>query len=286
MEIRKINIEQLSYSDSEYDFFNTESIIHNDLYRLPLLSGNSLIWGHNIVRNAEKKGIKEIYCRILSGSSEENLIAALEAEGRTDSFNWFEKEKILNFMKKSGIDLEKRAVLSLIQEEGSFVPNTEKFADLPAVLKNITDSNFIDLKTAGKLEVFDNEIIEKITDIIKDFSFSKKRLFINYLVELYKKGNSSREQIAELLDSAASSENPFDYAAVRRYPLLKALEKDFSIYLEKYLKNSGIQLKSPPNFEGGGFTVQFSFKSEKQLARIIERLEKVRDTSDEILRLL
>ena len=73
---------------------------------------------------------------------------------------------------------------------------------------------------------------------------------------------------------------------MKRYPLLKALEKDFSIYTEKYLKGSGIQLKPPANFEGGSYSAQFSFKSEKQLSGIIKNLEKIRNTSDEIFRLL
>ncbi len=106
------------------------------------------------------------------------------------------------------------------------------------------------------------------------------------MVELYKKGNSSRSDLIEVLENAHNSDNPFEYAASVRYPQLKKLEHEFSAYNEKYLKGSGIQLKSPPNFEGGSYTVQFSFKSQKQLGRIIDRLEKVRESSDEIFRLL
>ena len=284
MKIELIPVSSLLESGADYDFFESSNDINSDLYSLPVLSADTLVWGHSIVRSAEAKA--EIYCRLIEGDAEENLVTALKAENRTDSYSWFEKEKILNFVADKNIDRENKSLLELIQHEGSFIPNTEKFKKLKTIIKNIVGSGILDLKTASRLEIFDDEIIERTAVIIKDFSFSRKRLFVNYMVELYKKGNSIRSDVISVLEKAEISENPFEYAASVRYPELKKLEKDFSVYTEKYLKGSGIQLKSPPNFEGGSYNVQFSFKSQKQLGRIIDRLEKVRETSDEIFRLL
>ncbi len=286
MIIEKIRISKLAGSGDDYDFFNYEAAADNDLYSLPLLSDNVLIWGHNTVRSVSGR-MDDIYCRIIEGSADENLAAALKAESRTDSYSWFEKEKILDFMKKNSIDPEKSEAPGLVQTEGSFIPNTEKFSALCSMLKENVNNNTVDLKTALKLEMLgDTEAAGKIIDITGDYSFSRKRLFINYIVEIKKKGELGREEIISLLDEISASDDPFESAAFKRYPSLMRLENEFSSYLEKYLKGSGIQLKSPPFFEGGSYSVQFSFKSEKQLSRIIEHLEKVRKTSDEIFRLL
>ena len=273
-------------ADNNYDFFTYSAVLADDLYPLPVISGSEVVWGHSIIRDASAKNIEEIYCRNISGTAESNLLTALAAENRKDSYSWYEKEKILTFIRKNSLDEENTHILSLIQSEGSFIPNTDRFTKLDSVLKEIVNNNIIDLKTAGRIKDLEDGIILKAVDIIKDFSFSRKRLFMNYLVEMTKKGNRSMDEIISMLDSAAVSESPFDYISLQRYPALKKLEEDFSTYTERNLKGSGIQLKSPPYFEGGSYSVQFSFKSEKQLGRIIERLEKVRETSDEIFRLL
>ena len=286
MIIKNTTVREIALNTSEYDFFVNNDAVDEDLYELPVISGSDLVWGHNIVRCAISGNRKDIFCRYIAASPEECLVTALKAENRKDSYTWFEKEQILEFIRKNSIDEEKTEVLKLIQEVGSFIPNTDKFSSLDSYLKEIVNDNIIDLKTAVRLSLFDDEIIGKIVEIIRDFSFSRKRLFINYIVELYKKGDRDRVDIASLLNNASEADDPFGYIAACRYPSLKSLEKDFSDYTDKYLKGSGIQLKSPPYFEGGGYSVQFSFKSKKQLSRIIERLEKVRETSDDIFRLL
>lgn len=286
MNIIKTEISELENTESNYNFFTKKTDYHSDIYPLPLISGRKTIWGHQIIQDAASNGELFVFCRHISGDAESNLIYALKMENRTDSYSWREKENILQFIDENRIDRKNTDILTLVQLEGSFIPNTEKYSELTESLKLIVEKDILDLKTALKLELLNNPMIEKTVDIIRDFSFSRKRLFINYIVETLKKNDKNEEEIDAILDKASSSDDPFEYVALMRYPALKRLENEFASYTEKYLKGSGIQLKPPPYFEGGGYSLQFSFKSKKQLGKIIERLEKVRETSDEIFRLL
>ena len=125
--MKKISIRKLSAADSEYDFFEAEYTVNNDLYRLPVLSEKELIWGHNTVRAAEKEGLKKFTAEFSKGIKRKILFQLLRQRGRTDSYGWFEKEKILDFMKRNSLDIEKPAVLSLYRGKVHLFPIRKNF---------------------------------------------------------------------------------------------------------------------------------------------------------------
>ncbi len=113
MKIELISVGSLLASGSEYDFFESNNDINNDLYPLPVVSGNTLIWGCSTARRAEESGKDEIYCRFIDGNAEENLLTALTAENRTDSYSWFEKEKYSSLLETTVLTGKIQVFLSL-----------------------------------------------------------------------------------------------------------------------------------------------------------------------------
>ena len=272
--------------NNEYDFFLSEYFVNGDIYPLPVLSGENIVWGHSVLRNAAEKGFETVYCRRINGVPESNLITALELENRKDSYSWAEKENLLNFINKNSVDKNKLEINRLVQSEGSFISHTENYVLLPEEMKILVNNNTIDIKTAKKALGIPCGIFKKCVPLIKKITYSRRRLFIDYVSEILKKGFLSRDDVSVMIDNASLQDDPFDYVSLQRYPHLRNMENSFHEYTERNLKGSGIMLKAPPWFEGNSFSVSFSFSSDKQLGRIIEKLDNIRKTSDEIFRLL
>lgn len=293
MNILEFNIKELLCADRLMDFFSTcqedEQVINKGLYDLPFVDGINVVWGFHILEAASKAGMERIYCRNLESNNltmKEKLETALQAEGRADRYSWSEKEKIYLFIENILHGEADEQLLRLVQGGGSFIPSVLIYSSLPDFMKNTVEKGLADLKTARSCVNIPEKAFKLIEEYISSLSFSKRRIMLVNISEIISRNTLGEKESVKLVKEIMASEEPSSEAEMRRYPGLTGSFRQFDAFCSLNLKNTGITLKSPPWFEGDAYAVSFSFKSAKHLGKIIASLEKLKENSDEIFRLL
>lgn len=303
MKIVRYETGALADGGRRFDFFDSASaaagsgeagkgyagLFSRDIYELPVTDGKEIIWGHRIVDAALEAGVNELLCRDIAGEGYtpgEKLETALVLENRKGLYSWNEKEKIYNFAEKYLGGSCGEAVCALVQESGSFLASVTAFASLPPLMKKLAGRGIVDLKTAASCSDIPDKALSLLENAIMELSFSRRRIFLVNISEIIKKNSFSQEQSFKLAESIASDEEPFSAVSMMRYPELDGAIKAFESFSADLLKNSGVRLKHPPNFEGEYFSAEFSFRSKKQLDKVINTFEQLRDRCDELFRLL
>ena len=277
--------------DKEPGFFETTrkysaQCFADETYPLPAVNGNSVVWGMDVIKAAEENGVESIWCRETGDLPEEVLKTALTLENRKNSYSFAEKKRILEFLRENGIESCPAEIGALIQDEGDFTGLTEKYASLPEVLRKGIDRGLIDIKTALSVKDLDEAVFGILFDAEERISYSGRRIILRDFLEICRRDRLSPEQSRELMKEIAASENPGACIAAIRNPKMEAMKKSFGEYSEKYIKGSGIILEAPQNFEGSSYTVRFQLKSRNQLERIIKTLGKVKESAEELFKLL
>ncbi|MDR3200105.1 MAG: hypothetical protein LBT68_01490 [Spirochaetales bacterium] len=156
--------------------------------------------------------------------------------------------------------------------------------DLRPDLRRLIEKGKIDLKTAGFAREIPEEFLAEFEAVLADLSFSNTRIFLRRLREvLAEKTPEEQSGIKERL--LAASDPAAELKAVRM-PELTDMEKRFTEIYSRLLRGTGVHLKAPPYFEGGRFSVDFSFDSPTELRRKIRALEKLAAEGDELYELL
>ncbi|MDX9801819.1 MAG: hypothetical protein RBT69_10840 [Spirochaetia bacterium] len=298
MDIKEFNVDDLLSSERLMDFFTpfhgdgqvqNQLPVKNGLYDLPFVDGTNVVWGFHILEAAAEEGMDRIYCRDLkkhNPSIREKLGTALLAEGRKDSYSWAEKERIYLFIKNVLPGDPDERLLALVQGGGSFIPSAVIYSSLPHYLKNLVEKGMVDLKTAKNCVNIPEKAFKLIEEYFNNLSFSKKRIMLVNISEIISRNTLDEKGSCNLAKEIMAGAEPSSEAEKRRYPDLSDSFSQFDAFCAENLKNTGITLKSPPWFEGDSFTVSFTFKSAKQLERIISSLERLKGKTDEIFRLL
>jgi len=291
--------EKLLNSSRSFDFFSVSynerknhemiELVKKELYSLPVIDNELVIWGFHVINAALKAGIKNLLCRNINSkklSEEEKLLVALQCENRCNNYSWDEKEKIYLFIQKKLGGKVSNSVLSLIQQEGVFINSVSLYNSFSSVLKTYVKKDIIDLKTAKNCYNIPESSLELLEPYLLTLSFSNRRIILTNISEIIKKKSLDNEKSFFLVKEILEEESPLDSAVKTRYPELISCTEKFNQFNSTVLKDSGIKLKYPPYFEGSSYNVEFSFKSKKHLDKIIKRLLDLKEKSNEIFELL
>lgn len=271
-------------------------------YPLPIVDScnKQIIWGWHIVCQAKRAGCFEIVCRCIEEGEADSFLEkteiALSMENRCGSYSLTEKEKIYLFLKNNMCSLSgcnedwiscvPTSLLSLVQKEGSFIPSAEVFSSLPPALKELVGRELLDLKTAKNCSNIPAKALSGLEAVVEKLSFAARRIFLINISEIIKRDSLDDKAACAFAKKLAEEASPAEAAEKERRPNLFASEKDFKDFSGTYLKSTGVRLKHPPFFEGESFGVEFSFKTKKQLDKIIKSLNILQEKSDDIFRLL
>jgi hypothetical protein len=307
-------IESLS---AELDIFSGSrtpdpELVEKKLYPpLPICS-DTLIWGFEILRTAESRGLRQVNCLLIPSCPRPGMLSlALKLENRSGRFSWPEKQKMLAFLGSSegsttGEGLSGAedaftaeplsagpALIELFSElspliEGHRDPQLAAkiaaFAALPQGLKALVAGGQVDLKSAIRVQDLPEEIFTELQP--GTLTFSQRRQFLNELFEVSRKRELSHGEIRDLADRAFRNRRPIETVHRMRFPMLSELEGRFAALEGQLLKGSGVQVKPPPYFEGDSFSVEFDFSSAKSFDRKLNALHSLEGRLDALFELL
>lgn len=265
--------------------FQAELLRSGCLPPLPVMDGY-LLWGFSVLKTALREGVGELPCVSHDAGLESGFRLALQLENRTDRYTWREKANILQLVRGFPEITLGKELLSLVQGGSSFVPQTELFLQLPPSLREAADSGLLDIKTAERAADLAEGVFITLEPILASMSFSSRRQFLSMLNETVKRDRLGGPDLNTFIRQLLETERPLELLRRRRYPQLSEMEDCLERYRQKYLRGTGIELIPPPNFEGGAFTLQFAWQSEKQLGRVIGHLSQLKESGNELFRLL
>lgn len=288
-----LTLEEIGRLSSDLDIFAAApaadpQLILNRLYPPLPICAELLIWGFSIVRTARSLSLKRLSCQRLALHSRGEMLAmALRLENRAGSYTWPEKEKMLSFLDPGSREIMSTGEFSALIEgktNPSLTAKVRTFSSLPAELKSLVAAGQIDLKSAHRVGELPPEVFRGLRDCA--LTFSERRQFLNELFEIARRGNLSRERIAELCGRALGEDRPLEEIHRLRFPTTSSLEQRFAALREELVRGSGVSLRAPLNFEGDSFTVGFKFNSRKSLARKLEILRALEGRCDALFELL
>lgn len=284
-------VEKLQALSANFNIFSASppvpfALIKNECVPPLPVMGNYLIWGFQILTEAAERGLKDLSCNSLEEDLEKGLLLSLMLENRTDGYSWEEKGRVLGLMRDIPVIQHIDEICSLVQSEGSFVPQTELFLKFPSELQQVLSGGLIDMKTAERVADLPETVFPAAEPLLRSMSFSTRRKFLVMLRETGKRDGFSAGDYTAFIDRLEQIENPFAELRRERYPRLSEMEDTFQRFEKKYIQGSGIQIKPPENFEGGSFTVEFDWKSGRQLSRVLKKLESLRENGNELFDLL
>ena len=161
--------------------------------------------------------------------------------------------------------------------------STEALLHRPDLLRLVREGK-IDRAAARRACVIPAEFLREFAAVLDSLSFSSARIFLTQLGEVL--AGKTEEEARALAARLLAAPRPEEELAAVRMPELTEMEKSFREITGRLLKGTGVGLKAPPCFEGGRFTVQFSFATPQELARKIRALEKLAAEGRDLYELL
>lgn len=268
------------------DRFDAELIRRGIYSPLPVM-GEYLVWGFRLIGLFRAAGVAGVRTVRLPEDPTGAIAAALKLEDRRDGYSWREKEGIAQLVERFGLSgPEKSRIEGLVQSKGSFLIMIEQYRALPVELKRMVDADRMDVKTAWTVRDLPEEALIRLGALSSDMSFSRRRELFVMAREVVMRDSLGENGISSLLRRLEESGDPTEAVRKERFPGLESLEDSFAVFRERVLSGSGIEVRPPKYFEGSRFSVSFSFESDRQLDRILEKLHTVRENTYELSRLL
>jgi hypothetical protein len=140
-----------------------------------------------------------------------------------------------------------------------------------ADLRRLAEAGKIDAKTARRAAEIPEEFLADFTEILARLSFSNTRIFLARLGEVL--AGKTPEEAAAIKERLLAARRPEEELVRVRMPELSGMEDRFREITGRVLRGSGVQVKAPPYFEGGRFTVEFAFGGKEELRGKIRALE-------------
>jgi hypothetical protein len=286
--------EEILSWDRECAFFNSaweksDELLSKGLYPPLPIRGKRLIWGFPLVERARSLGLEKIACRDFPAISVlEQMKLALLLENRAGMYDWREKARLACFAEKHGLSGAGSGITALIEnnDDAAFWRKVKRYLDFPPALKALLDKKLIDFKTAEKTASLPEEFFALVLARGGNLTFSERRMFCTYIFEIVQRDGRKPPQAEKMAGKFLRLPQPLVGAAAERYPQLTALETQFRVFKEKHLKSSGISLAAPPYFEGGSFSLGFTFGNKKQYEKKLGRLARIGESIDELFGLL
>jgi hypothetical protein len=261
-------------------------LLVNSLYPPLPVSGDLVVWGFSILREAKTAGVEELNVVEVEGSPADFLSIALKLENRRDRYSWPEMVKLAGFVRQHDCSSRLGEIEGLVQTTGSFLKRVQAFDHLAAGPKSLVVSSYTDLRTAGKLRNFTEEACTVLISEGAGFSASERRKLLTAVNETGIRDNLDQAGVLSIVQRVSEAEDPLQTALALRYPMLTAMETRVNDFHSRSLRGTGIELLPPPGFEGE--KIQFSIRagSKKELLRKAELLRCAAEQSDELFDLL
>lgn len=252
----------------------------------------TLLWGWGVLERLAAAGIAEVQVREFRGSAREAVLLMLALEDRAGGYSPEEQHRLLELCDACGVEPD-GAVDALVTGGPAFAPVGRRYAALPPVLREMVNAGELELKSGERLRAYP-QAAAALREVTAGLSFSNRRRFATMLWEIAQRDELSDAQTAKLVHDAAGAGavgedtpgGPVDALRRRRYPRLTSLEERFGQLRERALGGTGVELTPPANFEGGRFTVSFSFASAEELGARRCALSRLEDEVDELFQLL
>jgi hypothetical protein len=269
---------------------------------LPLATGRedlpaalrTLIWGWGILKRLSAAGVEEVRVSPFEGDARQALALMLSLEDRAGAYGLEEQRRILELCEACGVEAG-GDMDTLVTGGAPFAPVVRRFAALPAVLREMVAAGELELKAAERLAAYPRSAAA-IREATSGLSFSNRRRFATMLWEIAQRDRLSDEAAAALARELGASQTrdadrgrgaaSLDALRRRRFPTLASLEGRFSDIAERALGGTGVELSPPANFEGGRFTVSFSFATKEELEKRRRAITRLEDEIDELSQLL
>jgi hypothetical protein len=288
------SVHELKRLDNSLDLFEggTElepGLLRDGFYTPLCVSGSRLVWGFHLLGQAEKHGIESLRAiRREPMDAAASLKLALILENRTGRYTYNEKERIFHAM--VNLNLSGAEIPALVEgrADQGFMERMRQYSGLNPVLKNLVRTGALDLKTGLEIRDLPESVLSRmiIHPAWETFSHSNKRLFLTRFHESFKRDIPAETRTLEILEGLLASGEPLHALDALRYPAFTALSQKFEEFKERHLHESGVKLSPPPYFEGGVFSVSFSFTNAKNLGKKIARLHGLKEHADELFAII
>ncbi len=281
-------VKELDTFDQGFNFFEhaaepRETLLIKGLYPPLAIAERCIVWGFPILCKARSLGISELEVVHVTGDLKTLTATALELENRCDGYSLKEQGNIVRFLRSKGDNRDIHDIEHLIRSSGSVVYHVDQYLQLDEAVKSLVDKGCIDLKTGSKLVHFGELICGRILELQDDFTFSRMRAFVVYLNEIGKREGMAEPELADLLETVLSREDPSKDLYEKRYPQVSNLEKRFGQFCQEQLRGKGIILSHPPEFEGSALTVKFTFRTGGELLRKCDYLKDISGPIDGLI---
>lgn len=245
-----------------------------------------LIWGHGFVEAKEHDDAARCPVVVVIGADMgEQLRIALSSEGRSGAYGWEERRRIAEFCEQHRIPAG--TVADLVDPSGDFIQHITHYRILSPVLRGWVEQGVCDLRTAERLAQVPTDLLKRLESTGDGLSFSNRRRYLVMAQEVLRRDGLD-EATAVIADLARLDSPSERIEALRRvrYPTLVRMEEQLSEVNRVTLRGSGVRVTAPKNFEGGGYTVSFTFSSNRELERRLRSADRLREVSDDLLGLL
>jgi hypothetical protein len=289
-----IPIEDLLLLDRRLDIFKPKTIpdlilVTEGFYSPLPVSGNALVWGFHILEAAWKGGIRTLTCISIKEGSPAYLVSyALALEARAGDYDWEELERVVVLLGGIGNIDTRLATLLFCDNPKHGIEKLRSYLSLTGEAKALVARYGMDVKTALRTSGLAPETIAALVsnDSFMRFSASEKRIFMEMACEVIKRDMLPRDAQIGLIVNALASNNPRAEIEKKRFPGLYAMHRKLDNFKATKLEGSGIELVSPPLFEGDSFSVSFSFTSAKNFKKKCATLASIGDSVHELFELL
>jgi hypothetical protein len=298
-------VEKLNSLSKEFDLFegsfdNRAMLLEQSLYPPLPVANNFLVWGFPLVAAAVRSGKSRLNCIELETDDKTELLStALRLENRPGGYSLLEQSHLYSFMEKSGILNRVEEILSHVEQvnlrvnprviprdhAAKWLLEMKEYASFPDSLQRLVREKLIDFKTAIRIKTLPGSFFHQLYLVKERFSFSERRLLLHFFREIVGRDGLSVPRQEEFGSEILRREDALAFVQSLRYPELTALFARFAALTDS-LKNKGIIVTPPPQFEGGTFDFSFSCTSRAVYAKRIAALKDFEDQIDRLYELL
>ena len=251
-----------------------------DFPQIIVNENNSIIFGHDLYHNLEKKGSKSIDVLKVQISEKDAIFLNYNLKAKFFGLNLYEK---LFFLK----NIKKRADINEVYEKTDLDINLnqELMDKMETILtddfKNVLISDRISLKSALRLCDLDKDSRKQIIELFLKvpFSNSHQLKLIELIEEILFRDKSSVKNIYDKLniEQYYALEKPqkkiLESFFKHRHPVFTEYERKWREEIKGLKLDRSIKVFHHPFFEKGDFQLNISFKNQKNLIESIKKLK-------------
>ena len=292
------SVNELESLSRRFDIFDTGSddtethaatLLSRGIHMPLPVCGGFLLHGFPLLSAAGRLGIQTLLTVMIPEKDTAGMLElALLSENRAGSYSFGEKERMMNLL--SWPESMDSYIVSLIEghEHEGFVTIMKEYESMDGALKQLIDDRTVDLKTALAIRSLPTDIFDLFCRQRQELSlsFSRTRMLLTFFHESVERDALGDAEAVSEFRTLLMEKDPVEAARRLRYPQLTSLEDRFEKIRNMTVEGTGIRLDPPPFFEGGRYTLSFSFGSGKELERKVNQSSRIGEKVNELFDLL